>query len=248
MTDRSTQVMAHRGASKAERENTVAAFALAVAMGADSVELDVRRTRDGRLVVHHDAHLPADDSLRGDGARSAIIDLDRSDLPVHVPDLADALDACAGIEVNLEIKNDPRDPDFDPDDTVADATMALLLARGEPQRWLISSFRLETVDRCRRIADDAGEPIRTAWLTTAPPSDVVDTLRARGHVALHPFVGFVTEDLVRRCHDAAIAVNTWTCDDPDRMAELIGWGIDGICTNVPDVALDVLRRVRGARS
>jgi glycerophosphoryl diester phosphodiesterase len=50
------QVIAHRGASKAERENTVAAFRLAASMGADAVELDVRRSRDGVLVVHHDAH------------------------------------------------------------------------------------------------------------------------------------------------------------------------------------------------
>ena len=44
------------------------------------------------------------------------------------------------------------------------------------------------------------------------------------------------------CHGAGIEVNTWTCDDPLRMAELVDWGIDGICTNVPDVALEVLGR------
>jgi glycerophosphoryl diester phosphodiesterase len=48
--------------------------------------------------------------------------------------------------------------------------------------------------------------------------------------------------MIDRCHAAGIAVNTWTCDDPERMAELIEWGIDGICTNVPDVALSVLGR------
>jgi glycerophosphoryl diester phosphodiesterase len=42
------------------------------------------------------------------------------------------------------------------------------------------------------------------------------------------------------CHGAGIEVNTWTCDDPQRMGELIEWGIDGICTNVPDVAIDVI--------
>jgi glycerophosphoryl diester phosphodiesterase len=48
--------------------------------------------------------------------------------------------------------------------------------------------------------------------------------------------------VIDACHAAGIAVNTWTCDDPARMAELIEWGIDGICTNVPDVALTVLGR------
>jgi glycerophosphoryl diester phosphodiesterase len=47
---------------------------------------------------------------------------------------------------------------------------------------------------------------------------------------------------VELCHAAGLQVNTWTCDDPQRMTELIEWGIDGICTNVPDVALEVLGR------
>ena len=228
----SVQVIAHRGASKAERENTLAAFARAGQMGADAVELDVRRTRDGALVVHHDADLP-------NGA--PIVELARADLPEHIPDFDAALDACAGMWVNVEIKNDPKDADFDPTDAIADRTMAALLARGEPERWVISSFRIETVDRCRALADEHGVPIRTAWLTTRVPDDVVQTLVARGHVALHPYVGRVTRDLIERCHASGIAVNTWTCDDPHRMAELVGWGIDGICTNVPDVALDVRR-------
>jgi len=69
---------------------------------------------------------------------------------------------------------------------------------------------------------------------------VVSTLTSRGHVALHPWVQLLARDVIERCHDAGIAVNTWTCDDPQRMRELIEWGIDGICTNVPDVALAVL--------
>lgn len=224
------QVIAHRGASKAERENTLAAFGRAREMGADAVELDVRRTLDGVLIVHHDADL-------GDG--SPIVELPRASLPAHIPDLGAALDACAGMWVNVEIKNDPQDADFDPSDAIADRTMEALLARGEPERWLISSFRIETVDRCRAIAAERGVPIRTAWLTSRVPHDVVETLVSRGHVALHPSVGRVTGELIERCHAGGIAVNTWTCDDPDRMAELIEWGIDGICTNVPDVALRI---------
>src|SRR4051812_33810066 len=94
----SVHVIAHRGASKAERENTLGAFRRARAMGADAVELDVRRTVDGVLVVHHDP-LPAE-------------------LTPHVPTLGDALDACTGMWVNVEIKNDPDEPDFDERDTI----------------------------------------------------------------------------------------------------------------------------------
>jgi glycerophosphoryl diester phosphodiesterase len=223
-------VIAHRGASRAERENTVEAFRRAGQMGADAVELDVRRSADGALVVHHDPAVP-------DGR--VIRTVPRADLPESLPTLGEALDACVGMWVNVEIKNDPEEPDFDPTDTIADETMELLLSRGEPERWLISSFRLETIDRCRAIADAAGAPIRTAWLTSVVPSDVVQVLTSRGHVALHPWVKLLGRGVVDECHIAGIEVNTWTCDDPTRMAELIEWGIDGICTNVPDVALSV---------
>ena len=92
------------------------------------------------------------------------------------------------------------------------------------------------------VADEAGAPIRTAWLTSIVPDDVVELLTSRGHVALHPWVKLLRREVIDACHAAGIEVNTWTCDDPERMAELVGWGIDGLCTNLPDVALTVLGR------
>ena len=136
-----TRIIAHRGASRAEPENTLAAFRRAGEMGADGVELDVRRTADDRLVVHHDATLPDGRVIRTVAA---------ADLPDSVPTLAAALDACADMFVNVEIKNSPDDPDFDPTEWVAHRVIAELATRTPHSRWLISSFRLETVDVCRR--------------------------------------------------------------------------------------------------
>ena len=90
------QVIAHRGASRAERENTLEAFRRAGLMGADAVELDVRRTADGAMAIHHDASL-------SDGR--VICELQSVDLPAHIPMLSAALDACEGMWVNIEIKN-----------------------------------------------------------------------------------------------------------------------------------------------
>lgn len=228
MSVRRPAVLAHRGASRAEQENTLAAFRRAAQMGADGVELDVRRTADGVLVVHHNPHL-ADGRLIAATAHAA--------LPSSVPTLGEALDACQGMWVNVEIKNDPGEPDFDPSDTIADDTVAHLLARDEDERWLISSFRIETVDRCHQLAPS----IRTAWLCVEVPGEAIAEVRAKGHVALHPWVHALTLEVVERCHAGGLAVNTWTCDDPERMAQLAEWGVDGICTNVPDEALRVLR-------
>ncbi len=140
--------------------------------------------------------------------------------------------------VNIEIKNDPNEPDFDSDRLDRRShDRSALRERGEDERWLISSFRIETIDRCRALAPT----IRTAWL-------VVGGARRRDRARWSAEVtrrctrgsGRCCRSHIDVCHGAGIAVNTWTCDDPDRMAELIEWGIDGICTNVPDVALEVI--------
>ena len=206
-------------------------------MGADAVELDVRRTRDGVLVVHHDA-LVASATIGPTAA--AIHETAAAELPGHVPVLGDALDACVGMWVNVEIKNDSSEAAFDAADAIADETVAHLLARHEDDRWLISCFRLETVDRCRSLAPQ----IRTAWLVDAVPPDAAATCRAHGHAALHPQVALLARHTVEECHRLGVDVNTWTCDDPVRMSELIEWGIDGICTNVPDLAVTTRERAR----
>ena len=110
-------IVAHRGASKAARENTLEAFRLARELGASMVELDVRRTRDGALVVHHDARI----------AERPLIDHEAADLPSYIPTLAGALDACHGMDVNVEIKSDPSEPDYDASQRVAMEVVDLLL-------------------------------------------------------------------------------------------------------------------------
>jgi glycerophosphoryl diester phosphodiesterase len=226
-----TQVFAHRGASKRAKENTLAAFRLARDLGADGVELDVRRTQDGQMAIHHDPHL-------SDGR--VICDTAAEDLPSLVPQLAEALHACVGLLVNIEIKNEPGEPDFDSTETMADAVVALLHGRAGADRILISSFHLPTIDRVRAL-DPA---IATAWLVESIRPDTLDVLVAHGHRVLHPWVKKVTPGLIHDCHRRSIEVNAWTCDDPVRMAELVRWNIDGICTNVPDVAVGVIASAR----
>ena len=222
-------VIAHRGASATFAENTIEAFRGAAEQGADWVELDVRRTADHSLVVHHDARLY-------DGR--AIVELAAADLPPSVPTLARALDACAGMGVNIEIKNNEPDPDADVEQFVAEATVALLAQRAGGDEVLISSFNPATLVRVREQAPH----LATALLVVEPAPDVVDVRLAAGHQALQPFDWFVDEDLVTRCHAAGVKVNVWTVDDTNRMTELLALGIDGLCTNVPAVARALIPR------
>lgn len=230
-----TQVMAHRGASKAAPANTLEAFRLAAHMGAHAVELDVRRCASGDLVVHHDPELR-------DGRIIAL--LERTRLPSHIPTLDEALDACGEMWVNVEVKNHRIEPDFDQDDLRTLAVLDVLRRRvalhGDASRYLLSCFRRKTVDRVK----SEWPILPTAWLTVSvpDPTTLARDLRLAGHAAVHPEVSKVTPTLIQTFHAEGIKVNTWTCDDPERMRELIEWGVDGICTNVPDVALEVLRR------
>lgn len=224
-----TLVIAHRGASARFPENTVDAFRGARGLGADWVELDVRRTADDALAVHHDATL-------ADGR--ALVALRAADLPAAVPDLAAALDACAGMGVNVEIKNFPVDVDFDPEARIVDAVLGVLAAGLPAGGVVVSCFHLPTLDRVRAARPD----LDTAWLV-APSRDplaLVDQAAAAGHPGIHPYAELVDAAYVARAHAAGLFVNAWTVDDPHRMAELVDLGVDGIVTNTPDVARRVV--------
>jgi glycerophosphoryl diester phosphodiesterase len=227
-------VYGHRGASADAPENTLEAFALAREQGADGVELDVRRSAEGVLVLHHDAALP-------DGR--VVAHTPQAELPASVPTLAEALDTCAGLVVNIEIKNSPFDPDHDPDRVVADQVVALLQERQGLDRVLVSSFDLGTVDRIKELDAD----IATGFLTFVAPvgPESVQLAVHRGHDAVHPHEGTVDAALVGLAHDLGLEVNVWTVDDPHRIRTLADLGVDGIVTNVPAQARQVLRAGRG---
>lgn len=223
-------VIGHRGASAARPENTVAAFRHARELGADWVEFDVRRTQDGALVIHHDAVLP-------DGR--AIVEHRLADLPDSIPSLVEALAACVGMGVNVEIKNDPDDPDFDRTDQVAEAVVEVLIGGGDldatdPDRVLVTSFNPATIATVRRLG-----PAIATGLLAFDCHDVEATVAlavSGGHVAVNPWDPFVDERFMMVARSAGLAVYPWTVDDPIRIAALLALGVDGVITNVPDVA------------
>ena len=222
-------ILAHRGASARRPENTIEAFLEARRLGADGVELDVRRSRGGALVVHHDA-------LLADGR--AVAEVAVPDLPAAVPVLDAALEACAGLLVNVEIKNLPSEPGFDPDESVATEVAALAADGRAPVRILVSSFTLATID-----AVHTAEPgVATGWLTLSKFDQLaaLATAAERGHSALHPHHSVVPRQLVEAAHAAGLALNTWTVDAPEDLTRMAGFGVDAIITNVPDVARSVL--------
>jgi glycerophosphoryl diester phosphodiesterase len=218
------KIVAHRGASKAERENTLAAFHAALTQGADMVEFDVRRTSDHKLIIHHDPHVVTEA-----GTSRAIFALQAVDLPSHVPSLTEALDACVGMEVNVEIKNDDTEVDFDASRSLADAVVKLLRARSDCDQMLISSFDYATIQRVRELAPE----IKTGFLIVAP---YINRIADDGHVAIHPHRYAATAELIEAAHARNLAVNVWTVDKPEELRTLTSLGVDALITNTPEAA------------
>ena len=231
-----TLVLAHRGANREAPENTLDAFRRAVELGADGVELDVHRTADGGLVVRHDA--ATESGVLAELSRAEI----RRAVP-EAPDLADALDVCGGLLVNVEIKNSPREADWDPDHHAASLLVELLARRDGRDRVLVSSFDLGSVDRVRALAPH----VPTALLTgRMDPLEGLGVVEAHGHRALHPFVDLLAgpraAEIAGRAHEAGVEVNVWTVNDHDELARLAAAGVDALITDVPAVALAALGR------
>jgi glycerophosphoryl diester phosphodiesterase len=233
-------VIAHRGASAYAPENTIAAFELAVRQGADMIELDVQRSADGVLVVFHDDTTERWDGQRRLAAMCTLAELRALDIGgEHVATLAEA---CAfarehGVRLNVELKGGGFSADV----------ARMLRAERVEDLVLISSFveaalhefatASPYIARAYLMGNDTWRPdvrLREAWPFGA--------LRRTGAFAWHPTVKlpFITM-LIPRVRRAGYQVNVWTVDDPASMRRLIGLGVDGIITNVPDVLRDVVR-------
>jgi glycerophosphoryl diester phosphodiesterase len=231
-------VLGHRGASRDAVENTLEAFTEARIQGADGVELDVHRTADGELVVHHDA------AVDGFGI------LAEHDLPAiraalpSIPTLAEVLDACAGLLVNVEIKNSPHDADFDPEDRGAAAVVELLRARERRDDVLVSSFHLPTIDRVHALDPE----VPTGYLVVVDPLPVpaLELAHEHGHRAVHPHYAAMGEaqaaDAVARAAALGLGLNVWTVNDPPDIVRLAGLGVDSIITDTPRIARQALGR------
>lgn len=236
-------VLAHRGARRRAPENTIEAFRMARELGADGVELDVRHSADGALVVHHDPYVAT-----GRASARRIDESRFEDLLVRIPTLAtlsEALDECAGLLVNIEIKNVPWERGFDvrAGERLTDGVVALLAARDARDRVLISSFDLATIDRVR-AAEGA---LRTGYLFVLGGGDfdlLTERASDRGHNAIHPdwrgLVGRRADRVITRAHALGLDVNAWTVNRRSSIARLARLGVDGIVTDVPDVALAAL--------
>jgi glycerophosphoryl diester phosphodiesterase len=221
-----TLVVAHRGASAYEVENSLSAFRLAHAMGADGIELDVHVSADGVPVVHHDPVL--DGRPIWQLTREAVA---KRHLPngEPVPTLAEALAAIdPSLFVYVEVKAlEPRDDH---------SFLAVLDSAPAPERYHVHSFDHRIVRRLREHRSD----VPTGVLSTSYPIRPVLQLQDASAETLWQQESLIDSELIETVHQASAQLFAWTVDDPVRMQVLASLGADAICTNRPDVAKEHL--------
>ena len=225
-------IHAHRGSpdpASGIRENTLEAFFRARLLGAQGVELDVRRTADGVLALHHDPE------IRGFGP---VHEVEADSLPASVTFLPAALEACVGLDINIELKNLPGEPGFDPEERMAREVAELVVAADRVSTVVVSSFWPASLSAVREV-----EPDLTTGLLVAPwfdPAAAVPVALEHGCGAVHPHASLVDEALMTEVGRAGLSVAAWTVNDPEQLDALAALGVGTVITDDVTMALSVL--------
>jgi glycerophosphoryl diester phosphodiesterase len=224
-------IVAHRGSSATQLENTVEAFNAAVEEGADAVELDVRVAADGSLVVHHGARVALTGELVSDSCRAS--------LPPTIPTLDEVLDVCATLRfVNVELKTSPEDR---PGAVIRlrDALSELVATRGGRPDLLVTSWDPAALKAVRSVLPGiasghlVGDP-REIELAVPAAARVCSSVLLVRH-------DLVTEALVTSAAASEIAVYAWVVDRVDDLRAAANLGVAGVVTNDPATAVSTLR-------
>lgn len=235
-------VFAHRGGAKLAPENTIAAFARGLSHGADGLELDVRLSRDGEVMVIHDATLDRTTDARGRVSQYSADELGRMSVrgsDAGVPRLEEVLTRFPQAALIVELKEGPE---------LAARAAAVVREARAIDRVVIGSYSrvaLQTVrrDEPRIATGSSHEECRLAIYASR--------LRIPPHWAAYRAfqvpersggTRIVSRQFVRAAHAAGVAVQVWTVDEPEDIERLLSWGVDGIISDRPDVAVRTLRK------
>ncbi len=242
------KIIAHRGASKQAPQNTVAAFSLAREMKCDGFECDVHLTKDGHAVICHDHNI--DETSNGTGyIKDMTLDELRSfDFGSYfsdefvgekIPTLEEFYETAKGLDViNIEIK-----PPLDKNLAVVGKTLEMAKEFGILDNLLISSFSDEVLIESKKLF-----PLVPTGLLYDPNSEKIDEIfddpfSFAEHLqcnALHPVYFYIDEEYIQTAHEKGFIVNAWTCNSKHVIQTLISLGCDGIITDVPDFARQIL--------
>ncbi len=227
-------IFGHRGASAHARQNTTAAYALAIEEGADGVELDVRRSRDGVIIIHHDDR-PASDA-------TPFVELDFREIRATspwVPTLDEAWEAIGPqAKMNIEIKNTHGQADYDPTNRLGSSVARWIEDHDATDRVLVSSLNAHTLAAVKRGCPAPTGLVVTAWID---PVAAIGEAHRSGDAFVSLSVAATlprAEEIVTAAADLDVLV--WTVNDPEQTLALAAAGIDGIFTDDPAMMIAAL--------
>ena len=229
---KNTLLIAHRGASGLERENTLPAFVAAANRSYFGIECDVHVTADRQYIIYHDdrtGRLCSQDLVPEESTYARLRALrirgsgtDTFTDSLMIPTLAEYLDVCVryGKIAVVELKTPMPAEDIR-------RIAAYCREKASPQKVIFISFCFENLTALRSYFPD-----QTVQYLCEIYSPQLHAQLREHHMDLDIFHQALDEKRVRALHDDGIRINCWTCDSPDRARELIGWGVDFITTNI----------------
>lgn len=213
-------VIAHRGASGHQPENSLAAFQEARRLGAQAVELDLQVSADGALIIHHDPEVPGLGRI-ATLTRSA---LGRYRLPngEPLPELGDVFRAVPDLEIWIELKSLPAAAD--------ESLLATMGDTPESKRYGVHSFDHRII--ARLAARRPG--LRLGILSASYPADPVGPMTHVGANTLWQAWHLIDQELVEAVHRKGGQLIAWTVNEAETARQLASLGVDGLCGNYPE--------------
>lgn len=215
--------IAHRGASAYEPENTLRSFGKAIELGTDMIELDVRRSLDGRLVVIHDSRVDRTTNGNGPVRMKSLDELRALDAGMgeRIPTLEEAVEFAAGrTRFVIELK----------EDGLEERVIRVIKEFGVTEDVFVVSFKPVRLRAVKEL-----EPGLKTGLILFASADPLRSAGMCGADAVAPFRWFITRRLAERARAAGIYLFTWTVDEKERAERLREMGVSGIVTNRPDL-------------
>lgn len=240
-------IIAHRGDSAHRPENTLASFASALELGADLVEFDIQLSKDGQVLVIHDASLDRTTTGRGKVSELTLAEIrcfsagyperfGTAFAGERVPRLGEVLGLLRGraqamIEIKAESVTDADEEGIEAL-AVAEARKAGML-----EEVAFISFDRRALARCRALAPEAA---RGSLFYRATPEQVLEGARAVASRLVMPEKGMLSEALRDQAKRADLLMATWVVDDPEELRALACFDLYGVGTNRPGVMLEAL--------
>ncbi len=217
----------HRGAKAHLTENTLESIRLALEMGVDGIEIDVHLCASGEVVVFHDFTLDRLSDGSGEITTNTYEELQQLNLKggYKIPLLTEVLDFIEGkCSINIELKGMHT----------ARPTCAIIsnyIDKGwEYSSILVSSFQENELLEVKKINGN----ILIAVLSKASVEEAIEWGKILNATAIHPSLGIITKQSVIDAHDQGFNVNVWTVNEPEDIARMIEFGVDGIISDFPD--------------